>query len=157
MRPAIHFNSHRTASNMPLQARRRILLAGAAPRDYAVKSWDVPGACIQAPKALIYRSRWRNQPGPMVPSQPPAKFAPSAGPVPGPQMPMPCGASGTTCGYATGDGKWFCLNRQCFWIQTPAEIARIEADNDDFLVAVHISACLVALAVPLKKHWKINI
>lgn len=49
MRPAVHFDEHQTASRMPTQTGRRILLANAAAPDYEVESWDMPGVYMYAP------------------------------------------------------------------------------------------------------------
>ena len=49
MRPGLDFDETRTASHMPSQAGRRLLLAAAAAEGYAVESWDIPGAYMNSP------------------------------------------------------------------------------------------------------------
>lgn len=49
MRPGVDFDEKRTASHMPSQAGRRLLLAAAAAKGHAVASYDVPGAYPRAP------------------------------------------------------------------------------------------------------------
>ena len=62
MRPGLDFDATRTASHMPSQAGRRLLLAAAAVEGYAVDIWDVPGAYPRAPNDPRFRITMRQPP-----------------------------------------------------------------------------------------------
>lgn len=49
MRKGLDFDESRTASRMPSQSERRLLLAAAAAQRYVLQSWDIPGAFMRAP------------------------------------------------------------------------------------------------------------
>ena len=49
MKPGTQFDETRTASHMPSQAARRLLLAAAVSDGHVIQSYDIPGAFMRSP------------------------------------------------------------------------------------------------------------
>lgn len=156
MQPGIDFDGTRTASHMPSQADRRLLLAAAAAQGYAVASWDVPGAYMRAPNDPRFRVTMK---------QPPRSDGTLA--APGMVCVMRRAMQGDPAANAQWDhwrdywlGNWgwqkVLAEPSMFWIQTANGVARMEVDNDDFLVTAPTKADLDRLAEPLKA-WEITV
>lgn len=56
IRSGLDFDGTITASHMPSQSGRRMLLAAAAAEGYVVESWDVPGLYMNAPNYPRFRA-----------------------------------------------------------------------------------------------------
>lgn len=54
MTPDSHMDENQTASHMPSEADRRLLLSAVATRDQAIQSWDVARAYARALNDLRY-------------------------------------------------------------------------------------------------------
>lgn len=157
MRPGLDFDETRTASHMPSQAGRRLLLSAAAAQDHSIASCDVPGAYMRAPNDPKYR---------VTMQQPPR--ADGSMTAPGKICVMRRAMQGDPAANAQWDSwrdHWLrnwgwtkvLAEPSMFWTTTKNGVARMEVDNDDFLVTAPTENDLHQLTAPLKKAWGITV
>lgn len=68
------FDETRTATHMPSQAGRRVLLAGAVANKQFIEIWDVLGAYMRSPGDPIFRMDMKQPPRPDVSFKAPGKI-----------------------------------------------------------------------------------
>jgi hypothetical protein len=157
MRPGVDLSEMRTAPHMPSQSGRRFLLAVAAAEGAAVQSWHVPGAYMRAPADPRYRVTMQQQPnfdGTLA--------APGKGIAIRRAMP---GAPDANALWEHFRDYWLknwgwtqVLSEPSMFIQEvgPGQYARMEADNDDFLVTAPKEDHIERLARPLEDARQIT-
>lgn len=62
MRPGVGFDEMRTASHLPSQAGRRLLIASCLDEEHVLQSCDIPGFYLRAPNNPNIRVVMKKQP-----------------------------------------------------------------------------------------------
>ena len=157
MKPDMQFDQTRTASHMPSQAARRILLAAAVSDEHVIQSYDIPGAFMRAPNDPNIRVTMTQPPRADGTFKEPGKI---------------CVMRRAMQGDPAANQQWdtwrdFWLKSwgwnkvmaepSMYWIDTESGIARMEANNDDFLATAKNLKTLEKLAQPMKDAWQITV
>jgi hypothetical protein len=155
MRPGVDFDEMRNASHMTSKSGRRFLLAVAAAEGAAVKSWDVPGAYMRAPADPRYRVTMQQLPKVDGTLAAPGKVCHTAGHARGGRE---CAVGTLPRLMAQKLGLDPGSVRAPLFIQEvgPGQYARMEADNDNFLITVPTEDHIDRLARPLEDTWQIT-
>lgn len=151
MTPGKHFDTTRTASHMPSQAARRLLLAAAVAEGHVVQSYDVPGAYMRSPNDPNIRITMTQLPRADGTYKAPGKICVMRRAIQGDPA--------ANQQWDTWRSFWFkswewnkVLAEPCmYWIDTVSGIARMETNNDDFSVTAKNLETLETLAKPMKK------
>jgi hypothetical protein len=155
--PGVDFDEMRTTSYLPSQSERRFLLAVAAAEGAAVQSWDVPGAYMRALADPRYRVTMQQSPnfdGTLA--------APGKDSVIRRVMPWAPDANALWehfRDYWLKNWGWTqVLSEPIMFIQEvgPGQHARMEADNNDFLITAPTEDHIDRLARPLEEAWQIT-
>ena len=156
MRPGIDFDETRTVSHMPSQAGRRLLLAASAAEGYAVESWDIPWAYINSPNDPRFRVTMKQPPLADGSYRAPGRVCVLRRAMPG--DPAANAQWDTWRDHWLSNWGWqkVLAEPSMFWTATKNGVARMEVDNDDFLVTAPTQQDLDMLSEPWKS-WKIKI
>lgn len=154
IRLRIDVDESRTATHMPSQAERRILIAAGVAERHVFRSFDTIGAYMRALNHPNLR---------IIMTQPPQSNGQKIAPG------KICLLRRAMPGYKSTNQSWdtwrdFWLNNwgwkkemaepSMFFINTTNGVARMEADNDDFFVSAPTEQDLDNLAQPLKEAWQ---
>ena len=152
MRPGIDFDETRTASHMPSQAGRSIIIMAGVAEGHSFRALDVPGAYMRSTKDPNIR---------VVMAQP--KRADGTYEAPGKvcllRRAMP-GEKSANQNWDSWRDYWLknwgwtkvLPEPSMFWINTPNGVARMEADNDDFLYQHQLTQIWTTCPSHLSKH-----
>ena len=156
MRPNIDFDETRTASHMPSQAGRRLLIAACVAEGHVLQSWDVPGAYLRAPNNPNLRVVMKQPPRADGTLKAPGKICVLQRAIPGDKSANQ--AWDTWRDHWLSNWGWtkVLAEPSMFHTMTANGIARMEADNDDFFVIAPTLEDLDNLARPLEEAWQIK-
>jgi hypothetical protein len=156
MRPGVDFDEW-TASHMPSQSGRRFLQAVAAIEGAAVQSWDIPGAYMRTLADPRYRVTMQQQPNIDGTLAAPGKVCVMRRAMPG--VPDANALWERFRDYWLKNWGWTqVLSEPSMFIQEvgPGLCARMEADNDDFLITAPTEDHTDRLARPLEDARQIT-
>lgn len=135
MRPGVDFDGRRTASShMPSHAGRRLLIASRVAEGHVLQSWDIPGAYLSAPNSPNLRVVMKQPPRSSGTHIAPGKVCVSRRTMPGDKSANQ--AWDIWRDYWLNNWEWTNVFAEQIMLHTMTAngIARMEADNEDFLV-----------------------